>query len=77
MFEKLFGNILGGKEWYYSLTVWGLVVYTTGESVVNAICELDLVSQALCNNVLMPAVEKGWVVLGVLGIRRDQNRKTS
>jgi hypothetical protein len=58
-----------GKDWYKSVTVWGLVLWTTGSSLAVAVCETGALSWDFCGD-LQTNLESIGQVLTVLGIRR-------
>ena len=65
-----------GKDWFNSMTIWGLIIYNAADGAMGAVCgggEM-LVSAVLCAKAA--AVLKGFGgVLTILGIRRAAQKE--
>lgn len=60
---------LGGKSWYKSLTVWGLIIFAGATAGAQEACELGAFSGGVCDNIERWGATLGTVMTG-LGIRR-------
>ncbi len=58
-----------GKDWWASMTVWGLILHETAEGFVNLACAQGAIEVAACA-ALVGYLETAGKVLVVLGIRR-------
>lgn len=69
LFRPYIQKVLGGKDWFQSLTVLGLLIFVGAEAVVNEVCARDLASAALCAQAVSFLKTMGGI-LTVLGVRR-------
>jgi hypothetical protein len=66
---EMLKNVLAGKPWAQSLTVWGLIVFTAIFAGANEACEVGLLDAELCLRIQKyGALVGGWLV--TLGIRK-------
>jgi hypothetical protein len=66
---------MGGKDWFNSLTAWGLVCWLTAGAGIDAVCTAELVSVDTCKQ-LNTILTKAGDVLVVLGVRRAALRRS-
>ena len=62
-------QVLGGKDWFESLTVWGLIIFVAADAVTAEVCARGLMSAAWCADAVGFLKTVGGI-LGVLGVRR-------
>jgi hypothetical protein len=61
-----------GKDWYESLTIWGLVLHESASTLVNEACTLGALDTAFCSDAI-GFLETVGKVLIVVGIRRKKS----
>jgi hypothetical protein len=67
--RRYINNILGGKDWFQSLTVLGLIVWIGAESAVRGVCSAEVVPVEWCTPMLKYVMGFGQI-LTILGVRR-------
>ena len=70
--EKSFFDLnalFGGKQWFRSMTAWGLAIFAIGSQAVTALGTNGIITPEL-TAFLAGHVDTFGVVLGMLGIRR-------
>jgi len=70
------GELFSGKNWYQSLTAWGLVLFTAGDAIAGEMCNLGIIGPEMCTTI------EGWIVkisgvLVGLGLRRAVSAPTA
>jgi len=62
-------NRVLGKDWYRSLTIWGLILWTGADSAVRGVCGAGLVPPEYCTPLLKYVMTAGQI-LTILSVRR-------
>lgn len=71
-------KLLGGKPWYESLTVWGVIIISTAQTFVTGACdpEAAVLGAAACG-ILVKGLTLVGGILTTFGIRKAATAKNA
>ena len=70
--SELFNGIFGDKNWFQSLTAWGLVLFAAATAGAESACAAGMASVETCS-VIQDVATKISAVLVTLGLRKGLN----
>ena len=68
-------KLLGGSDWFQSITVWGLIVVVTAETFVGELGARGFISVDSFDTTVL-YLQRAGEILAVLGVRRAALRRT-